>query len=229
MNVENLKSELQDVLDNDIVLRKEFNELKRSLSVYRNQLIMSDEDCKRLQVTIDVLNTKLVVIERDNSKYKIELTSFKELKGSISEQLQTKQDEIDARLNDIQILKNDINLLVADYEMQLEKIKIEASVELEKVTSNFSFQIEELKTNIHYKQSGIKEENENYVNSLIRGWADKEQNLILLHEESIISLKESFSLEINNLKNEHSANLIKSENSSSTEISELKNSQALFI
>src|ERR1700753_2030624 len=70
MNVESLKSELQQVLDNDVVLRKEFNELKRSLSDYRNQLIMRDEDCKRLQVTIDVLNTKLVVMERDNTNYK---------------------------------------------------------------------------------------------------------------------------------------------------------------
>ena len=57
MNAQSLKSELQQVLDNDVVLRKEFNELKRSLSDYRNQLIMRDEDCKRLQVTIDVLNT----------------------------------------------------------------------------------------------------------------------------------------------------------------------------
>ena len=66
MNVESLKTELQQVLDNDVALRKEFNELKRSLSDYRNQLIMRDEDCKRLQVTIDILNTKLVVMERDN-------------------------------------------------------------------------------------------------------------------------------------------------------------------
>jgi hypothetical protein len=97
MNVESLKSELQQVLDNDVELRKEFNALKRSLSDYRNQLIMRDEDCKRLQVTIDVLNTKLMVLERDNTNYKEELTSFKELRGSIKEQLQAKQDEIDAR------------------------------------------------------------------------------------------------------------------------------------
>ena len=52
----------------------EFNELKRSLSDYRNQLIMRDEDCKRLQVTIDVLKSQLlVVMERDNTNYKAEL------------------------------------------------------------------------------------------------------------------------------------------------------------
>ena len=109
MNVESLKSEIQQVLDNDVVLRKEFTDLKRSLSDYRNQLIMRDEDCKRLQVTIDVLNTKLVVIERDNTNYKAELTSFKELRGTIKDQLEEKQNEIDARLNDIQELKNNIN------------------------------------------------------------------------------------------------------------------------
>ena len=94
MNVQSIKSELQEVLDNDVVLRKEFNELKRSLSDYRNQLIMRDEDCKRLQVTIDVLNTKLVVMERDNNNYKAELTAFKELRGTIKDQLQAKQEEM---------------------------------------------------------------------------------------------------------------------------------------
>ena len=119
MNVESLKSEIQQVLDNDVVLRKEFTDLKRSLSDYRNQLIMRDEDCKRLQVTIDVLNTKLVVIERDNTNYKAELTSFKELRGTIKDQLEEKQNEIDARLNDIQELKNNINSIAAEYETKL--------------------------------------------------------------------------------------------------------------
>src|SRR3954469_25940572 len=109
MNAENIKSELQHVLDSDLLLRKEFNDLKRSLSDYRNQLIMRDEDCKRLQVTIDVLNTKLVVMERDNTTYKGELASFKELRGTIKDQLQAKQEEIDARLDEIQALRSDLN------------------------------------------------------------------------------------------------------------------------
>ena len=129
MNVESLKSEIQQVLDNDVVLRKEFTDLKRSLSDYRNQLIMRDEDCKRLQVTIDVLNTKLVVIERDNTNYKAELTSFKELRGTIKDQLEEKQNEIDARLNDIQELKNNINSIAAEYETKLSEAKIIASSE----------------------------------------------------------------------------------------------------
>src|ERR1043165_3816841 len=114
MNPDSFKSELQQVLDNDLILRKEFNTLKRSLSDYRNQLIMRDEDCKRLQVTIDVLNTKLVVMERDNNTYKSELSSFKELRGTIKEQLQAKQEEIEARLEEIQSLKNDLNGIAAD-------------------------------------------------------------------------------------------------------------------
>jgi chromosome segregation ATPase len=141
MNVESLKSELQQVLDNDVVLRKEFTDLKRSLSDYRNQLIMRDEDCKRLQVTIDVLNTKLVVIERDNTNYKAELTSFKELRGTIKDQLEEKQNEIDARLNDIQELKNNINSIAAEYETKLSEAKLIASSELERVTLSYTLQI----------------------------------------------------------------------------------------
>ena len=91
-----LKSELQDMLDSDIQLRKEYSELKRSLSDYRNQLISRDEDCKRLQVTIDILNTKLVVMERDNTSYKSEITAFNELREGINAQLESKQSELDA-------------------------------------------------------------------------------------------------------------------------------------
>src|SRR5436190_13690868 len=122
MNVESLKTELQQVLENDVALRKEFNSLKRSLSDYRNQLIMRYEDCKRLQVTIDVLNTKLVVMERDNNNYKAELASCKELRGTIKEQLQAKQDEIDDRLQEIQSLRDDLNTIAAGYETRITEI-----------------------------------------------------------------------------------------------------------
>ena len=76
MNVENIKSELQQVLESDITLRKDYNEVRRSLSDYRNQLIERDEDCKRLQVSIDVLNTKLVVMERDNTNLNKVITHY---------------------------------------------------------------------------------------------------------------------------------------------------------
>ena len=213
MNVESLKSELQQVLDNDVVLRKEFNELKRSLSDYRNQLIMRDEDCKRLQVTIDVLNTKLVVIERDNTNYKAELTSFKELRGTIKDQLEEKQNEIDARLNDIQELKTNINSIAAEYETKLSEAKLIASSELERVTLLYTLQINELRTNSQYKESGIKEEYENRVSELSIGWADREQSLFLNHDETITNLKDAhqieleqlssnFNTQINNIKDE---------------------------
>ena len=100
MNVENIKSELQQVLESDITLRKEYNEVRRSLSDYRNQLIERDEDCKRLQVSIDVLNTKLVVMERDNTNLKGEVASFKDLRNTIREQLNEKQEEIDKKYED---------------------------------------------------------------------------------------------------------------------------------
>ena len=162
MNAESLKTELQQVLENDLVLRKEFNELKRSLSDYRNQLIMRDEDCKRLQVTIDVLNTKLVVMERDNNNYKGELASFKELRGSIKDQLHAKQEEIEQRLSEIESLKSDLNSISADYELKIEGIKAEASSNLESVKQEYKTQIDELRSNSYYKESGIKEEFEKY-------------------------------------------------------------------
>src|SRR5688572_17754360 len=146
MNVESLKSELQQVLDNDVALRKEFNSLKRSLSDYRNQLIMRDEDCKRLQVTIDVLNTKLVVMERDNTSYKAELSSYKELRGTINEQLQSKQAEIDARIQEIQALRDDLNVMAANYESTIEQIRSEASTELESVKNEYTTQLTELRS-----------------------------------------------------------------------------------
>src|SRR5688572_16576213 len=157
MNVESLKSELQQVLDNDVALRKEFNDLKRSLSDYRNQLILRDEDCKRLQVTIDVLNTKLAVMERDNTNYKAELTSFKELRGTIKEQLQSKQDEIEARLAEIQALKDDLNSMAAGYEQKIEEIRQGANNELEQVKQEYMAQITELKAVSEYKESRLKE------------------------------------------------------------------------
>lgn len=189
MNVESLKSELQQVLDNDVVLRKEFNELKRSLSDYRNQLIMRDEDCKRLQVTIDVLNTKLMVLERDNTNYKEELTSFKELRGTIKEQLQAKQEEIEARLTEIQGLRDDLTTMAASYEARIEEIKNESDSELQRVKDEYTFQINELRTNTHYKETGIREEFENRVSELSISWADREQSLMFTHEEAIMALK----------------------------------------
>jgi chromosome segregation ATPase len=196
MNVESLKSELQQVLDNDVVLRKEFNALKRSLSDYRNQLIMRDEDCKRLQVTIDVLNTKLVVVERDCNTYKAELMQFKELRGTIQEQLQSKQEEIDGRLSEIQGLRDDLNTMATGYEEQIESLKMQAGSELAKVKEDYIAQIEELRSNIHYKETGIKEEYENRVSELSMSWADREQNLMMVHQEAVTRLKEEHALEV---------------------------------
>lgn len=229
MNVESLKSELQQVLDNDVVLRKEFNGLKRSLSDYRNQLISRDEDCKRLQVTIDVLNTKLLVLERDNTNYKAELTSFKELRGSIKEQLQAKQEEIDARLNEIQSLRDDLNTMAASYESQIEEIKNDAGSELERVKEEFTLQINELKTNTHYKETGIKEEFENRVSELSISWADTEQALVLNHEEEIFALKSTYENEISALKAGHTAQLSGLSSSSSDELDTLKHSHAIVL
>src|SRR3954471_16958128 len=108
MNVESLKSELQQVLNNDLVLRKEYAELRRSLGDYRNQLIMRDEDCKRLQVTIDVLNTKLQVLDRDNGNYKAELVALRETQGNLSAELEGRQREIEALSGEAEFLREEL-------------------------------------------------------------------------------------------------------------------------
>jgi chromosome segregation ATPase len=203
MNVESLKTELQQVLDNDVLLRKEFNSLKRSLSDYRNQLIMRDEDCKRLQVTIDVLNTKLVVMERDNSTYKAELSSFKELRGTIKEQLEDKQTEIDARLAEIQALRDDLNTMAANYEASMSELRTNGELELERVKADYEQQISGLKSNAHYIESGIREEYENRLTELSNNWAEKEQNLLLQHQESLRGLLSQHEDSLSNLKSSY--------------------------
>jgi len=221
MTVESLKSELQQVLDNDLILRKEFNELKRSLSDYRNQLIMRDEDCKRLQVTIDVLNTKLVVMERDNNNYKAELTSFKELRSTIKEQLQEKQAEIDARLTEIQSLKDELNTLAEAYEQRIEGIKADANSELNHVKEDFNTQISEMKAVAAYKEQAIKEEYENRINDLNTSLANKEQNFEINFQEQVAELTSNYETEIDNLKNNYELKLNTLSNGSQEEIDSL--------
>ena len=163
MSFNDIKSELQQVLDSDVTLRKEFNELKRSLSDYRNQLILRDEDCKRLGVNIDVLNTKLTVMERDNTLYKSEISSFKELRANIKDQLVEKQAEIDARFEEINSLKAELDTIAARYETQIESVKQEAYNELAHVKQSYETQITDLRTGAHYKELGLKDEFENQV------------------------------------------------------------------
>lgn len=222
MNVESLKTELQQVLDNDVLLRKEFNSLKRSLSDYRNQLIMRDEDCKRLQVTIDVLNTKLVVMERDNTSYKSELSSFKELRGSIREQLDDKQVEIDARLSEIQALRSDLEAMSASYEASMEELKASSAASLDQVRGDYEAQIQSLKSNAHYIESGIREEYENRLTELSNNWANQEQSLVQRHEETLRELLSSHEETIEALKKNYESQIATLSSGSSDEVAQLQ-------
>lgn len=203
MSFNDIKSELQQVLDSDIALRKEFNELKRSLSDYRNQLILRDEDNKRLQVTIDVLNTKLQVMERDNTIYKSEITSFKELRTNIREQLQEKQAEIDARFEEINALKAELDEIAGKYESQIEQLKNEAGSEINKLKEGYETQLSELRSGSHYKEMGLKEEFENRINELTGSFADSEMSLIASYNETISTLKSEHTNLIESLKSEY--------------------------
>jgi chromosome segregation ATPase len=220
MNTESLKTELQQVLENDISLRKEFVGLKRSLSDYRNQLIMRDEDCKRLQVTIDVLNTKLVVVERDNNNYKGELAAFKELRSSINEQLRAKQEEVDARLQEIEALRTELNGISEKYEEKFAELKNASQEELEKVKTEHSSQINELRINSQSSETVLREEFENRINGLSVGWAEKEEALNHKHQEEIVNVKSAYEQEITFLKHAHDAQIQKL-NGSQNEVQEL--------
>lgn len=207
MNADSLKSEIQQVLDQDLTLRKEYNELKRSLSDYRNQLIMRDEDCKRLQVTIDVLNTKLLVMERDNTAYKTELTSFKELRDNIHEQLEAKQQEIDNRLEEISELKQELAGITNSYESKIESLKENAERNLEELKALQHKQVEELKSTAYYRENGIRDEFENRISELSANWFEREQGLIASRDSSLEYQREQYENMLASLKLEMNNNL----------------------
>ena len=193
MNVENIKSELQQVLDSDVALRKEYNEIKRSLSDYRNQLIQRDEDYKRLQVSIDVLNTKLVVMERDNTNYKSEVSSFKELRNNIREQLQEKQDEINGLLSKIEELNGQLASISSEYEAKIEELQASSQEEISNLKSSYETQLNELKSNTTYQQSGIRTELETKINDLTNTYNTTYQETVTSYESQIEQLKSDFS------------------------------------
>jgi chromosome segregation ATPase len=222
MNADTIKTELQQVLDNDIALRKEFNELKRSLSDYRNQLIRRDEDCKRLQVTIDVLNTKLVVLERDNTSYKAELAAFTELRGTITEQLGAKQGEIDERIAEIQGLRDELTSMAADYEARIETMRQESAEKLDRVINEYSTQIEELKNDTRYKETGIKDEFENRLSFLSISWAEKEQSMLFNHEEELTRIRTEHAIEMETSRENYNSMLANISASSHEELASLR-------
>lgn len=200
MNADSLKSEIQQVLEQDLTLRKEYNELKRSLSDYRNQLIMRDEDCKRLQVNIDVLNTKLLVMERDNSAYKTELASFKELRDNIHGQLEAKQQEIDDRLEEIRALKQELSGIANAYESKIESLRESAERNLVELKAEHHRQVEELKSTAAYRESGIRDEFENRISELSANWFEREQSLIAGRDSSLEYQKEQYESMLTSLK-----------------------------
>ncbi len=207
MNQDSLKSEIQQVLDQDLALRKEYNDLKRSLSDYRNQLIMRDEDCKRLQVTIDVLNTKLLVLERDNSSYKAELASFKDLKESIHEQLTAKQEEIELRLQEIEELKFELSGIASSYESKINALSENAASENAAISTAYEKQLEELRSTSHYRETGIRDEFENRISELSATWFEREQSLFASKESGLHELRTQYEEQIEAIRKEYAEQL----------------------
>ena len=202
MNVESIKSELQQVLESDIALRKDYNEVKRSLSDYRNQLIERDEDCKRLQVSIDVLNTKLVVMERDNVNFKGEVSSFKDLRNTIREQLNEKQEEIISLISKIESLENQLLSISSEYEIKIEEIKSHSKQTISDLKLSHENNLEELKSNSSYQQNGMRSELESKISDLTSSYNISQQETTSLYEAKLNNLTNEFTSKIENLKSE---------------------------
>lgn len=222
MNVETIKTELQQVLDSDLALRKEYNELKRSLSDYRNQLIERDEDCKRLQVSIDVLNTKLVVADRDNTNFKSEIAGFKELRQTIREQLQEKQDEITGLLSKIEDLQSQLGSVSSEYETKIADIQSASSAEISQITQAYEVQLAELRTNTSYQQNGIKSEFEAKISQLTASYESQLEEMKTSGESRISELTSGYEAQISALKNESELAIQQVSSSASKEVDDLR-------
>jgi chromosome segregation ATPase len=199
MNVENIKSELKEVLESDITLRKEYIEVKRSLSDYRNQLIQRDEDCKRLQVSIDVLNTKLLVMERDNTNFKNEVASFTELRNTINEQLDEKQLEISSLIAKINDLESQLQIISTEYEIKISGIQAISNQEMADLKISYEAQLQELKSNTSYQQNGMRTELESKISELNLSYDTAHQETIRNYETKIETLIQDYNLNIESL------------------------------
>ncbi|HQQ93122.1 MAG TPA: hypothetical protein PLQ93_01100 [Bacteroidia bacterium] len=222
MNTDSLKSEIQQVLDQDLALRKEYSELKRSLSDYRNQLIMRDEDCKRLQVTIDVLNTKLLVMERDNTSYKAELNNFRELRETIDAQLLAKQAEIDERLSEIDDLRAELAGLSTGYENRINAIQDLAVSERDALKESYENQIQELRSTAYYRENGIREEYESRLNELSTAWMEKERGFHENQQGELENLRKEHESILESLRSEYNTQLELLTSTSQSELAQLR-------
>jgi chromosome segregation ATPase len=222
MNVENIKSELQEVLESDITLRKEYIEVKRSLSDYRNQLIQRFEDCKLLQVSIDVLNTKLLVMERDNTNFKSEVASFTDLRNTINEQLEEKQLEISSLITKITDLESQLQSISAEYDIKMTGIQAISNQEIADLKLSYESQLQELKSNTSYQQNGMRSELELKISELTASYDASHQETVNAYELQIETLTQEFTLQIETLKSSHELS-----NSEVTDAYELKISSLL--
>jgi len=85
-----------------------------------------------------------MVMERDNNNHKAEVAAFKELRSSINEQLQEKQNEIDGLLIKIDGLNSELANLSSEYESKISEIQNTSASEIENLKITYESQINEL-------------------------------------------------------------------------------------
>lgn len=210
MNADSLKTELQQVLDSDLAIRKEYIELRRSLSDYRNQLINRDEDCKRLQVTIDVLNTKLSVLERDNGSFKSEINTLRESQAALQEEIQARQDELDNKLAEIHDLHETIARLENAHREMLESVRAEYELQARGISGDFEQRLEQERSEIVRREELLRAEYQNKIQNLNESWQQKLNELVadrevelnrlsLAHADEIFALREQYNTTLSGL------------------------------
>lgn len=127
MNSLELTSELRQIIESDIQLRKEYESLRKAMNEYRNQLIASEELCKRQDVSIEVLKTKLENQGKELAMYKGEVEAFRELRDNFKNQLEEKNSVIQNLQNSCLELEDKIRQLEDIYAQEKNRLMEEFS------------------------------------------------------------------------------------------------------
>ncbi len=131
MNSLELTSELRQIIESDIQLRKEYESLRKAMNEYRNQLIASEELCKRQDVSIEVLKTKLENQGKELAMYKAEVEAFRDLRDNFKNQLEEKNSVIRNLQDSCLELEKKIRQLEDVYTQEKSRLMEEFSRKLE--------------------------------------------------------------------------------------------------
>lgn len=137
MNSLELTSELKQIIESDIQLRKEYESLRKAMNEYRNQLIASEELCKRQDVSIEVLKTKLENQGKELAMYKGEVEAFRELRDNFKNQLDEKNSIIKNLQDSCHELEEKIRQLEEVYSREKSRLMEEFSLKFDSLNAEW--------------------------------------------------------------------------------------------